>query len=600
MTIMDMVAYQNNTFRKDDNMKRIYSLLLALVMVFGLLPVTALAADDTEPNDTLPTAQEFTICDTINGSISEEGCVDWYKFTLEESGRVTLKMTSYMQYYTLSFYNWDGEPIWIYHDKEWDPTAGMRTDSYSTDITEGTYYIRVTGHKYIQNVNYSPLSTGKYVLKTDYVNANATEIEENDTIAQSNTLPLNSSINGQIAINDDPDFYQIELPASGRLNLDLTAYMNYVSIALYNEDGNMVWSDHDNTWDTSSHMQHLTYPVDLIEGIYYVKITGHKYIHNVTSSPTCTGNYTLRVDYINANTNEVEPNNSFSDAQWVSPNKQIIGQIATNDSLDFFKFTLTRNMALTLDFNSYMAYYSLQIYDETGNRIWYDLDNGWDPSAQSRHDLYTINLAKGTYTLSVLCDRYANGAVTSTGNYSFKLNTENPFKDTPAGSFYYDSVLWAVEQGITSGTDATHFSPNGKCQRAHVVTFLWRAAGSPAPKSADNPFVDVKPADFYYKAVLWAVENGITTGTNATHFSPNGICNRAQVVTFLWRAQEKPAPTSTEHPFTDVTKGQFYYEAMLWAVENEITNGLTATTFGPNAACNRAQVVTFLWRAMAE
>ncbi len=174
------------------------------------------------------------------------------------------------------------------------------------------------------------------------------------------------------------------------------------------------------------------------------------------------------------------------------------------------------------------------------------------------------------------------------------------FEDVKAGDFFFDPVEWAVENGVTTGATATTFDPNGKCLRGHVVTFLWRAAGSPEPKTANNPFTDVKETDFFYKAVLWAVEKGITNGMTATTFGPYVECNRAQVVTFLWRAMEKPAPASAEHPFTDVAEDQFYFQPMLWAVENGITNGLTATTFGPNSVCNRAQVVTFLYRTYVD
>ena len=177
---------------------------------------------------------------------------------------------------------------------------------------------------------------------------------------------------------------------------------------------------------------------------------------------------------------------------------------------------------------------------------------------------------------------------------------EAPFTDVPVGEFYFDPVEWAVAEGITTGASETTFNPGDNCLRGHVVTFLWRAAGSPEPTSNENPFDDVTENDFFYKAVLWAVENEITNGISATEFGPYTECNRAQVVTFLWRAQGKPAVTETNHPFTDVDADQFYYQPMLWAVENGITNGLTATTFGPGAVCNRAQVVTFLYRAMAE
>ena len=174
----------------------------------------------------------------------------------------------------------------------------------------------------------------------------------------------------------------------------------------------------------------------------------------------------------------------------------------------------------------------------------------------------------------------------------------NPFTDVAEGDFYYDSVMWAVRNGITTGATATTFNPGGQCQRAQVVTFLWRAAGSPEPTKTENPFTDVKESDFYYKAVLWAVEKGITNGLTATEFGPFALCNRAQVVTFLYRAMEKPAYSATESVFTDVTDPTaFYYDAVLWAAENGITNGMGDGTFGIGSICNRAQVVTFLYRS---
>ena len=171
------------------------------------------------------------------------------------------------------------------------------------------------------------------------------------------------------------------------------------------------------------------------------------------------------------------------------------------------------------------------------------------------------------------------------------------FTDVPEGSFYYDSVLWAARRGITTGITPTTFAPNNPCMRAHVVTFLWRAAGSPEPTGTEHPFVDVKPADFYYKPVLWALEKGITAGMDATHFGPTVYCNRAQVVTFLHRTMGSPKPGTEENPFADVKKDVFYEIPVLWAVENGITAGLSATTFGPDTVCNRAQIVTFLYRA---
>ena len=175
--------------------------------------------------------------------------------------------------------------------------------------------------------------------------------------------------------------------------------------------------------------------------------------------------------------------------------------------------------------------------------------------------------------------------------------TVNPFVDVPAGSFYYDAVLWAVEKGVTTGTSATTFEPDGSCTRAQAVTFLWRVAGCPAPKSAAMPFTDVKAGSFYYDAVLWAVENGITKGTSETTFEPEADCTRAQIVTLIWRAQKSPA-AGTDNPFNDVKAGSFYETAVLWAVKAGVTKGTSAVTFEPEGICTRAQIVTLIWRCM--
>ena len=179
----------------------------------------------------------------------------------------------------------------------------------------------------------------------------------------------------------------------------------------------------------------------------------------------------------------------------------------------------------------------------------------------------------------------------------YKMNPEAPFYDVPADSFYNDPVIWAVENGITNGVSNLLFGSEDSCLRAHVVTFLHRAAGNPEPTKTSNPFKDVKSTDFFYKPVLWAVEKKITNGTSATTFGSYDTCNRAAVVTFLWRAKGSPEPTSTKNPFVDVKSTDFFYKAVLWAVENGITNGIDATHFGPTNGCNRAQVVTFLYRA---
>ena len=166
------------------------------------------------------------------------------------------------------------------------------------------------------------------------------------------------------------------------------------------------------------------------------------------------------------------------------------------------------------------------------------------------------------------------------------------FKDVPDDAYYYWYVVWAVHRGVTSGTSDTTFSPDKGCTRGQLVTFLWILEGRPEP-TQPNPFADVKEGDYFYKAVLWAKEMDITSGTTARTFSPYTICTRAQCMTFLWNAKGRP-PASAAASFEDISPKDYYYYAVLWARANNITSGTTPTTFGPNRPCTRAQVVTFL------
>ncbi|WP_130850948.1 S-layer homology domain-containing protein [Intestinimonas timonensis] len=188
-----------------------------------------------------------------------------------------------------------------------------------------------------------------------------------------------------------------------------------------------------------------------------------------------------------------------------------------------------------------------------------------------------------------------SGKVTVAGRFEVEQPADkHPFTDIPSGAYYENAVIWAADKGITGGTSATTFSPNGICTRAQAVTFLWRAAGSPAPKSM-NSFADV-PADAYYaKAVAWAVENGITSGTSGGKFSPNATCTRAQIVTFLYRAAGSPA-VSGGSVFSDVKAGAYYADAVTWAANKGITGGIGNGLFGSDNNCTRAQIVTFLYR----
>ena len=254
----------------------------------------------------------------------------------------------------------------------------------------------------------------------------------------------------------------------------------------------------------------------------------------------------------------------------------------------------------------YDSYYTIKATAGTGGSI---SPSGNVSVREGRDQTFTITPDKSYAVSNVKIDGKSIGAVksytfenvrrTHTIEVIFMKANGNPqtgvFVDVATGSYYEDAVDWAVENGITKGTDDTHFSPDGICTRAQAVTFLWRAAGSPEPETRAMPFTDVPVGSYYYDAVLWAVENGITKGTSDTTFSPDVTCSRAQIVAFLWRSEKSPA-AGTANPFADVKSTAYYAGAVLWAVKENITKGTTSTTFSPDADCTRSQIVTFLWR----
>ena len=257
----------------------------------------------------------------------------------------------------------------------------------------------------------------------------------------------------------------------------------------------------------------------------------------------------------------------------------------------------------------YYTYYTIKATAGTNGSIspsgWTSVRDGWDQT-------FTITPDKGYAVAKVLVDGKSVGAVKS---YTFKNVTKdhtieaifmksngNPqtgvFIDVAEGSYYEEAIDWAVEKGITNGVSSNMFAPNDPCTRAQIVTFLWRAAGSPAPKSMSS-FTDVPADAFYAKAVAWAVENGITSGTGESKFSPNATCTRAQSVTFLYRASGSPAVSGSAE-FSDVATNAYYADAVAWAAKKGITTGIGGGLFGSDNDCTRGQIVTFLWRAMAE
>ncbi|MCI5512276.1 MAG: S-layer homology domain-containing protein [Eubacterium sp.] len=236
---------------------------------------------------------------------------------------------------------------------------------------------------------------------------------------------------------------------------------------------------------------------------------------------------------------------------------------------------------------------------------YYNLDSTWD-AGKTEYDYFLLcndNFSKHERFDEYQTDEFNRSYPMSEKDYDPSKeepdpepDPENPFVDVNEDDYYYDAVIWAYTNGITSGKDDTHFEPSSPCTRAQSVTFLWRAYGQPEPATTENPFVDVDSSDYYYKSVLWAYENGVTSGIDDIHFGPSHTVTRKEFVTFLWRSEGEPQPKTTENPFVDVPDGTYYTKAVLWAYENGITSGKDDTHFQPDAECVRAQVVSFLYR----
>ena len=273
------------------------------------------------------------------------------------------------------------------------------------------------------------------------------------------------------------------------------------------------------------------------------------------------------------------------------------GTKITTDTVFHAGTTVYAHWTYTGGGSSNYSYYTIKATAGTGGSI---TPSGNVSVREGRDKTFTITPDKGYTVSNVKIDGRSIGAVKS---YTFEnvkrahtievsFTRVNAFVDVPSDSYFYETVMWAVENGVTTGISASRFDPDGICTRAQAVTFLWRAAGSPKPETRTMPFTDVPVGSYYYDAVLWAVENGITKGTSDTTFSPNMTCTRAQIVAFLWRSEKSPA-AGTANPFADVKSTAYYAGAVLWAVREDITKGTTSTTFSPDADCTRAQIVTY-------
>ena len=377
----------------------------------------ALELETDEASD-FSNAANINIGSTVNDSITETVSARVYKFSLPSAGRLGIDITSYMQYYTIQIFDATGSELWRTTENTWNGNLKYRQDTHNIDLIAGSYYIKVTA-----NYNFSDWAskaTGNYSFKIGFQSANETFAEPNNDFVTAGSIYLGQVVNGQIAVNDSKDLYKFQLASAGRLQIDMTSYMQYYTIQIFDATGSEVWRTTENTWNGNLKYRQDTHNIDLIAGSYYIKVTANYNFSDWASK--ATGNYSFKIGFQSANETFAEPNNDFTTANRIYLGQTINGQIACNDSKDIYVYNLAADTGVTLKVDSYMAYYTVEIYDVNGKLVWYTDDNYWNESVRYCKDIYDTELSAGQYYMCVSGRRYKGSSGWSTGNYTIAMN----------------------------------------------------------------------------------------------------------------------------------------------------------------------------------
>ncbi|MDD6488492.1 MAG: Ig-like domain-containing protein [Clostridia bacterium] len=382
-------------------LKKLTSVFLAVVMAIGVLAIAPLTV--SAAGNTMATATNYTLGSNVSGSITKSNEKDFYKFTIPTSGRIKLDINAEISEAYYRIYDADGNAMFD-NRKYWNNTTEVMKSSDNIDLTAGTYYF---------NIADSWGSTGNYNFKISFTSANESFKEtgygQDNALKDANSISLNKTYKGQIATNDEKDFYKFTLSTSGRIKLDINAEISEAYYRIYDADGNAMF-DNRKYWNDTTEVMKSSDNIDLTAGTYYF---------NIERNWGRTGNYNFKISFTSANESFKETgygtNNTLKDANSISLNKTYKGQIATNDDKDFYKFKVSKSgkVKLNVDSKIYCAYY--RIYDENGNAI-FDTKRYWDDKTELMKMRETIDLKAGTYYFNVEKD-WRN----RTGTYSFSI-----------------------------------------------------------------------------------------------------------------------------------------------------------------------------------
>ena len=328
--------------------------LAAAFCAMSTVPYTSHASAVDVPraasDNTFATASRINMGDTLNGSITETKDYNNYQFQLDSAGCITLNMTAYMRYYCIRIYETDGTEIWYTDSNEWNETVGYRRDEYNIYLEKGTYYIQINGYR---REDYDKV-TGEYTCRTSFTSSGVTNREDDNSFADANNITIGDKIVGQISVNDDFDTYKFTLSQVGCVKLEMTSYMKYYGIKLFNSDGEQVWYSNQNEWNETVGYRSDTYDLYLEKGTYYLQVDGYR----VYDWDKATGRYVCNTSFTASGVSFDGDDNDFRTAKQISWNKTYVGQISENDDFDNYIFNVSKDQTVAIDITSYMQYYS--------------------------------------------------------------------------------------------------------------------------------------------------------------------------------------------------------------------------------------------------
>ncbi len=408
---------EKNKFVKGNKMFRILSVVAFFFLVISTTQ-SALAAtiSDSSGDDTFSMANRMNIGDSVRGSITEMDDLDYYRFQLNSAGCVSLDMTSYMKYYCIRIYDSNGEEVWYTDRNEWTESIGYRRDKHTVYLEKGNYYLQINGYRY----DSWDKSTGKYECATSFVSSNVNNNEPDNSFSDATNVVLGNAIKGQISVNDDYDTFKFGLSDSGCVSLDMTSYMRFYCIRVYDLNGEEIWYTDRNEWIEAVGYRQDSHDLYLKKGTYYMQINGYRY----NSWDKSTGKYVVGTKFQSSNVSFDRDDNSFASANAISWNTKYRGQVSENDDYDTYRFQNLSDRTIVVNMTSYMKYYCIKVFNAAGEELWYTDENEWNSKAGYRSDKHNIKLSAGTCYMQINGYRYGSWNK-STGKYVFCIEGLN-------------------------------------------------------------------------------------------------------------------------------------------------------------------------------